>query len=141
MKGGFSSYLLSHVVACSVEGTVQGWEAEWSLCGGELTRQNCTQCVSSLCCKDPLKWLPVVSDVTGPIVCGRAHHFGADILYLVAKHSSSVSYTHVGQIQTLSWETFWQFFFSLISSIYFCSRLFSFSPTQSSHTGSGDLFP
>lgn len=69
LKGGFSYYLFSHSVACSVEGTVLGWKAESHLSmvknSGDKIR---TQCVSSLCCEDPPKWLPVVSVVRlGPL--------------------------------------------------------------------------
>ena len=69
LKGGFSYYLFSPSVACSVEGTVLGWKAESRLSmvknsGDKL----CPQCVSSLCCEDPPKWLPVVSVVRrGPL--------------------------------------------------------------------------
>lgn len=67
LKSGFS-YLFSHSVACSVEGTVQGRKAELRPYGRELRRQIRTQCVSSLCCEDPPKWLPMVSVVRlGPL--------------------------------------------------------------------------
>lgn len=60
--------MLSHSVACSVEGTVQGWKAELRPYGRELRRQIRTQCASSLCCEDPPKWLPMVSVVRlGPL--------------------------------------------------------------------------
>jgi hypothetical protein len=93
--------------------------------------------VSSLCCKDPCKWLPVVSDVI-PIVCGRLRHFGADHLCSVAVHSRTGSYIHVGQVRAESRETFWQRFFPLLS-IYFCSSLFL--AYTDLHPENGDLFP